>query len=250
MGFLDFLFDKEKAQRNQYRKLRKSLTNMYVQAGEREYAIQSLRELGTPEAVDVLLARFEETSPNHTTDAEEKQYVYSVLVDLGRRKDADVVTVITEYLKRINENINWPLKVLTDLTSREDMIGLIVELFEASDIEYLRNPEKKRELMLRAAEFKAPELAEQIIRFLEDDNETIRFLAVDALMAQDEDALAEEPLRKRLGEEDSLRILQKLADIFVDHQDWRIPDDEVEDVKLGLPDGYGLNKDGRITKTR
>lgn len=249
MGFFDFLLDKEKAEQKRYVKLKKTLTNMYVQAGERQYTIETLREMGTPEAIEVLLARYEETAPNHTTDAEEKEYVYSVLVDLGRRNDVDVVAVIAGYLKRVNENINWPLKVLTDLVSREDMIGLIVELLKACDIDYERNPEKKRELMLRAAEFKAPELADQIIRFLEDDNETIRFLAVDALMAQDEDELSEEPLRARLATEESLRISQKLVDIFADRSQWIIPEDEIEEVRAGLPKGYSIHSDGYIQKT-
>ncbi len=250
MGFLDFLFDKEKALERRIKKLKKTLTNMYVQAAERQYAIEQLREIGTPEAIRALLARLEDTGPNHTTDADEKQYVYSVLVDLGRRGETDVVRVLTEYLKEVDENINWPLKALTDLVSYEDMVDLVTELLEDADIRYRRNPEKKRELMLRAAEFQDPKLAEQVVRFLEDDNETIRFLAVDAIMAQDEDEIAEEPLRERLRLEDSLRIVQKITDIFVDHPGWTIPKDEREEVELGLPDGFGVHKKGHIYRKR
>lgn len=250
MGFLDFLFDKEKARERRIKKLKKTLTNMYVQVAERQYAIEQLREIGTPEAIRALLARFEDTGPNHTTDADEKQFVYSVLVDLGRRNETDVVGTLTEYLKEVDENINWPLKALTDLVSVEQMTELVVELLEAADIRYRRNPEKKRELMLRAAELQDRALAEQLVRFLEDDNETIRFLAVDAVMAQDEDDLAEEPLRERLRIEDSLRIVQKITDIFVDHPGWTIPEEDREDVELGLPEGFGVHKKGHIYKKR
>ncbi len=250
MGFLDFLFDKEKARERWLKKRKKTLSNMYTQAAERQYAVEMLREDGTPEAIRILLSRFEETNPNHTTDAEEKQFVYSVLVDLGRRNEVDVVGTITDYLKEMDENINWPLKSLEDLVSYEEMADVITELLAAADIGYRRNPEKKRELILRAAEFQSEDLAEQVIRFLEDDNEPIRFLAVDSLMAQDDDAIAEEPLRKRLGEEDSLRILQKLTEIFVDHPGWTIPDDEREDVEAGLPEGFGVHKKGHIYRKR
>ena len=121
---------------------------------------------------------------------------------------------------------------------------------DAADIGYRRNPEKKRELMLRAAEFQDRELAEQLVRFLEDDNETIRFLAVDAVMAQDEDDLAEEPLRERLRVEDSLRVVQKITDIFVDNPGWTIPEEDREEVEVGLPDGFGVHKKGHIYRKR
>ncbi len=250
MGFLDFLFDKEKAEQRRIKKLKKTLTNMYTQPSERQYAIQQLREIGTPEAIQALLARFEDTGPNHTTDADEKEYVYSVLVDLGRRGDTDVVEIVEDHLKEIEENINWPLKVVSDLISYEDMADFVTELLAASDIGYRINPEKKQELMLRAAEFEDRQLCEQLVRFLEDDNETIRFLAVDAVMAQDEDDLVEEPLCERLRIEDSIRVVQKITEIFADHPGWKIPEEAREDVEVGLPDGYGIHKKGHIYRKR
>ena len=250
MGFLDFLFDKEKARQRRLKKLKKTLTNMYVQPAERKYAIEELRSIGSEDAIRTLMARFEETGPNHTTDADDKQFVYSVLVDLGRRGEVDVVGTIADRLKELEENINWPLKVLTDLVSYEEMADLITELLEADDIGYRRNPEKKRELMLRAAEFQSPELAEQLVRYLEDDNETIRFLAVDALMAQDIEGLPQEPLMERLKQEDSLRILQKIAEIAAEHPGWKVPEDDREELEPLLPDGYGIHKKGHIYRKR
>ncbi len=250
MGFLDFLFDKEKARERRIKKLKKTLTNMYVQAAERKYAIEELRSIGSPDAIRTLMSRFEETGPNHTTDADEKQFTYSVLVDLGRRGETDVVGIIADRLKEIEENINWPLKVLTDLVSYDDMAELITELLAADDIGYRRNPEKKRELMLRAAEFQSPELADQLIRFLEDDNEPIRFLAVDALMAQDIEDLPREPLIERLQTEESLRILQKIVEICAENPGWKVPKEDREDLEPLLPDGYGIHKKGHIYRKR
>lgn len=250
MGFLDFLFDKEKAEQRRIKKLEKKLTNMYVQEAERQYAVEELRSIGTPEAIQALLSRFEETSHNHTTDPEEKQFVYSVLVDLGRRGETDVAGIITEHLKGAEENINWPLKVLSDLLSYDEFVDVLTELLSAADIGYRRNPEKKQELMLRAAEFQDPQLAEQIARFAEDDNETIRFLAVDALMAQEEEQLAEETLRERLRLEDSIRTVQKLTDIFVDNPGWTVPEDQQEEVEQNLPEGFGVHKKGHIYRKR
>lgn len=246
MGILDFLF----SNKSRVEKLEDKLTSMYAQDAERRYAMEELREIGTPEAVRALLTRFEETSHNHTTDPEEKQDVYSVLVDLGRRGEVEVDEIIIDYLREADEKINWPLKVLSELNSYDDMVDVITELLEATDIGYRRTPEKKQELMLRAAEFQDRQLAEQVARFLEDDNETIRFLAVDAIMAQEEDDLAEEPLRDRLREETSIRIVQKVTDIFYDNPGWTIPEDEREEVEQNLPDGFGVHDKGHIYRTR
>lgn len=250
MGFLDFLFDKEKAQERRIKKLQKKLTNMYVQDAERQYAVEELRSIGTPEAIQALLSRFGETSHNHTTDPEEKQFVYSVLVDLGRRGETDVVGILTNHLKQTEKNINWPLKVLSDLTSYDEMVELLTDLLEACDVGYRRNPEKKQELMLRAAEFQNRGLAEQLARFVKDDNETIRFLAVDAIMAQEEDDIAQEALGEQLRFEDSIRTIQKITDIFVDNPGWTIPDDEREEVEQNLPEGFGVHKKGHIYRKR
>jgi hypothetical protein len=250
MGLFDLFMDKEKAEEKKLRKLKKTLTHMYVQAAERQYAADQLWEKGTPEAIEVLLCRYQETNPNHTTDAEEKEYVFQLLVDLGRKGDVDVVQAVTDHLKRITENINWPLKVLMTLVDPERMVDVLVELLEASKTGYERNPEKKRELMLRAADFKDRRLAEQVARFLADDNETIRFLAVDALMAQEEEDFAREPLADCLAVEESLRIQQKIAELFADRPEWLVDEDRREEVEANLPQGYGIHKQGYIYKKR
>ena len=70
MGFLDFLFSKEKAQERQLEKIRKTLTNMWVQSPERIYAAEQLRNIGTDEALIILMERFKHTNKNTTVDNE------------------------------------------------------------------------------------------------------------------------------------------------------------------------------------
>jgi hypothetical protein len=250
MGLFDLFVDKEKAEQKRLRKLKKTLTHMYVQAAERQYAVEQLRELSTAEATAVLLARFQETNPNHTTDADEKEYVFQVLVDLGRRGEVDVVQVVVDHLKAIEENINWPLKVLIELVSPEKMVEVVIELLSEAKLGYQRNPEKKRELMLRAGDFKDRALAEALTRFLGDDNETIRFLAVDALMAQEEEDIAKEPMIECLCVEDSLRTQQKLAEIFAERPQWRIPEERKEEVEANLPKGFGVHRERHVYRKR
>lgn len=250
MGFLDFFFDEDKKEERKYSKLEKTLTNMYVQAPERGYLIEQLREMRTPEAVRILLKRFGEAAPNTTVDLEEKERVYVVLVELGRDPGLDVVGLIREHLMKVDENVNWPLKVLSDLLDYDEFVQFLVELLSDCSPEYKQNPEKKQELILRCQELQSDALAEQLVRFLEDMNETVRFLAVDAVMKQEKPELAIEPLAELLAREESLRIVQKLANAFAGFQDWKIPEALREDVAEALPEEYGIHDQGHIYKHR
>jgi HEAT repeat protein len=250
MGFLDFLFDKEKAEQRKIKKLKKTVTHMYVQPPERRYAIQTLRDIGSPDAVRAILARFEEMAPNTTVDAEDKNLAYDTLVGMAADPDLDVRGIIVDYLRGRDEKINWPMKVLSDLMDYDEFIDLVRELLETCGNEYKRNPEKKQELILRAADLKDEALTRELLRFLDDPNETIRFLAVDAVLNHGFDDIIEEPLRERLREEESLRIVKKLADAFAKKQNWKIPEDAQEDVEQALPDEFGVHKKGHIYQRR
>lgn len=250
MGLLDFLFDSEKAEERKLKKHKKTLTNMYVQDSERRYVIQQLRDLGTPEAVEILLSRFEETCHNSTIDIEEKEHVYDVLVEMGQRTDLDVAGQVREHLMETEEKINWPLKVLKDLLDYEEMTQVVAELLDTCNKGFERNPEKKQELMLQSTEIRSRELAEKLVRFLDDANETIRFLAVDAVEHQGYEDIIEEPLRERLLEEDSIRIVKKVTDLFSEHKDWKIPEDEQGQVEKMIPDDFGIHKEGHIYRRR
>jgi len=245
MGLLDLFFETDPLEKHQ-----KTLTNMYMQDSERKFAIQALHDMASEEAVEVLLTRFDETAPNTTVDIEEKEHVYDVLVDIGRSTDVDVAGMVTEHLAESQDKINWPLKVLKDLLTYEEMVEVVKDLLETCADGYQQNPEKKQELMLQSAELRDRELAEKLVDFLEDSNETIRFLAVDAVVHQEYDEIVEEPLRERLYEEDSLRNVKKIAEVFADHRDWKIPEAEQADIEQALPEEYGIHKEGHIYQRR
>lgn len=249
MGLLDFFFESDPLKKH-----KETLTNMYVQESERKYAIQALHDLALgeagSEAVEVLLCRFEETGHNTTVDVDEKEYVYDVLVEIGETSDLDVAGIITEHLAESEEKINWPLKALSDLLEYEEMIEVVKRLLDTCSGGYQQNPEKKQELMLQSAELRDPELAEKLVDFLDDPNEPIRFLAVDAVAHQEFDEIIEEPLRERLYEEDSIRIVNKITEVFAENRDWKIPEDEQAEVEKAIPEEYGIHKEGHIYQRR
>lgn len=251
MGFLDFLFDKEKAHERKLAKLKKTATHMYVQPPERKYALEQLRDIGDEEAIWAMLARFGENAPNTTVDIDEKRWTYETLVEMATDPSKPVEKVIREYLHEAEEKINWPMKVMSDLLDYEEMAELVREVLAGCDTGYQRSPEKKQELLLQAGELAGHEgLLEEVERFAEDDNETIRFHAVDVLLKHTDHEGVVDLLRDRLTKEDSLRINKRLAEAFADHKEWSIPDDEREDVERMLPDEFGVHKQGHVYRKR
>lgn len=250
MGLLDFLFDKEKSAERKLQKAEKKLTNMYLQAPERQYVITELRELGTSEAAWVLLQRYNENNPNTTLDIEEKQLVFDTLVRMARESDADVIGQIKRYVLEKEVKINWPMKVLNALLPEDDYIDFIVEVFKTCDTDYQRTVEKKQELLLRSAELKSDALAEQVARFVRDDNETIRFLALDTAFNQDPSEELSRAIFEQLLEEESLRIQQKAVPQLVGNHDFVVPEELREDVDAWLDDQYGVHKEGFVYRHR
>ena len=85
---------------------------MYLQAPDRQYVFSELQQVGTSEAVWILLKRYTENNPNTTLDIEEKQLVFELLVEMSRDAQADVVGQLKRFVMESDEKINWPMKVL------------------------------------------------------------------------------------------------------------------------------------------
>lgn len=249
MGFLDFLFDKEKAEQRRIKKMLKTVRNMYVQPQERQFTLQQLLEIGSPDAIRAILARFHESAPNTTVDIEEKEYVYDLLVDASRRKP-EIIDLVIEHIKKSESNINWPIKIIQDTHEFDEMCDFLREILKSCTIDYQRDPEKKQEVILRAADFENEELAREVARFVDDANESVRFHAVQTLVDQGFDEITQEALIRGLIHEDSLRIAQQIAKTFDQNRSWTVDDEHREAVEAALPEDYTLHRQGYIHKRR
>ncbi len=95
MGFLPFFSggtDLEKAA-----KLKPKITQKYGDPTSRQKAIDTLGDMASPEAVSVLMARYTITVDPHTTDADEKDRVFSYICSVGD----DAVAPVKDFLRRI-----------------------------------------------------------------------------------------------------------------------------------------------------
>lgn len=257
MGLFD-IFNKEKSHERKLKKYEKRVTNMFVQAQDRQFTFQDLAQMGSTEAAWILMQRFNQNNPNTTLDIEEKQLVFDHLVRMARDSEADVIGQARRYVLGVEDaqlemkefKINWPMKILERLLPSDEYITFIVEVLKGCDTEYQRSVERKQELLLRTTDLQSPELAHQIARFVKDDNETIRFLAFDAALKQDGDEVLSEAVFSQVTEEESNRITKKFGDEIVGRRDFAVPEAYREAIEEWLPTGLGIHKDGHIYKRR
>ncbi len=249
MGLLDFLFDKEKAKAREIEKLKKKLTNPWVQSPERNYAAEQLLDIGTDEAIRASLERFKMNVQNATYDSEEKMYLFNMLVGMG----PTIVDVVKDAVRKEPQQVNWLMRILDDMIKREDLVAFICELLEGMDIDYERDPEKKEQLLLRAKGFMDhQDLQQQVARFIVDDSEAIRFVAASQVVEHKED-WAQEALRDNLALEDSGRVLNLVCEAFIANEwlAWDTSSDDtqaLERIRMRLPKEYSLNDEGFIEK--
>jgi DNA-binding ferritin-like protein len=235
-------FSKERSQARKLTKCQKKLLNLYSQSVERQHAAHQLAEIGTPEAFEILLSRFEKNVPNSTIDRTEKVALHQMLTDLGDQ----ITEPIIKHIRGSAENINWPLKVLRAFKSNEFIADFIAEMLSEMDTDYSRNPVKKEELVITSQELVDDKLGEALLVFLDDANERIRFLAVEAIL-KGQNHFASSSLVSRLtGEEESLRVVTRIVEGLAD-TDWTVKGHRAA-VEGNIPDGYIITRSGTIRR--
>ena len=221
-------------------KLRKRIVNMYGHTEDRRYALVQLHDLGPELAPRRLIARFTCHCENGTIDADEKQYTSSLLIDLGR----PAVEPLKQFLKHNDKDFNWPYRTLAELVDHEELVGFLVELLNTIGPEYVRDPERKEQLILTVKSFDEDDIAKAVLPYLADDNETIRFVTADTVIAH---ARPEgiKALSKRLATEESQRILNLIATAFRD-KEWRVDPEFKDAVAERIPANFRVNDKGAI----
>ncbi|MDH3726254.1 MAG: HEAT repeat domain-containing protein [Myxococcales bacterium] len=219
------------------------VANKRAQQHERWESIQVLADDGSEEALRALLTRFTVRVDPSITDGEEKNAAFQGVVKNG---DA-AIGPVRDFLETA-DTLAWPLKILKELQSEEEVTGTLLELLSKMDIEYERDPQKKIDIIASLEERKDPRIVAVVTPFLDDMNETARFHAVCAIFAQAEAGDATDALTQALLAEESVRVRMMIVNGFIE-RDWKISGPKDEVVKK-LPDGYSLGKKGEVRKRR
>lgn len=220
------------------RKHAERAANKRAQAIDRWDSIQALARMKSVEAVAALLPRFTFYVDPSITDQEEKDAAFEAIVALGEVS----VPPVHDFLRR-TESISWSVKILDRVARPDVVIGEVLSLLSALDTEYTRDPQKKIQSLGLLEERRDPRIAAALVRFLTDANETARFHAVGAVLAQAEAVEHREALTSALCREDSVRVKQRILDGFI-AAGWGVGD-RPHEVRAALPPGYSLDATGR-----
>ena len=221
-------------------KLRKRVTQMFGHPDDRKYALHQLFEMGPELAPTRLIERFTCTCENGTYDVEEKELTKDYLVELGQAS----VEPLKTFLRENDRDFSWPFKTLTELISHEELVAFIVELLKTIGPDYVRFPERKEQLMLTLKSYDEEEIKLGVLPYLNDDNETIRFVTADTVIAHAHPK-GIEALAQRLAEEPSPRAITQIATAFRDNG-WTIDESLREKVSQNLPQDFRINSKGVI----
>ncbi len=180
---------------------------------------------------------------NMVRDEEEKDNVYEWLVGLG----LPILPVVRKHLRSAS-TLSWGLRLVTEVSDHETTWEVLSEVLEDFDPEYERDPSRKIQLMTFLGDFKDPRAAEAMLPFLEDQDETVRYVVADSLFKHG-DELARVKLLELLtnDEEESLRIKASIVEGF-EKAGWRVKGFKGKVEKLlanQLPD-YSLDGKGHI----
>ena len=217
------------------------VANKRAQKHERWESIQVLASDGSDEAIRALLTRFTIRVDPSITDGEEKNAAFHGVVQSGEA----ALEPVRDFL-RTSETLAWPLKILREIQTQEQVTTILIELLSTMDNEYERDPQKKIDLIASFEEHKDPRIVEAVTRFLEDMNETVRFHAAGAILAQDEADAALEAMSKAFLAEESVRVRMRMLDGYIE-RGWKLADVKEEATKK-MPAGYSLGKKGEVRK--
>lgn len=186
---------------------------------DRLEALQSLAKLGTPEAAAVLLKRFSFYIEPSMNDVEEKDIAFQGIAAVGE----DAVDSIVAYCEKA-ESLTWPLKLLKAILPHDAYVVEVVDLLADHDTDYARNVDPKVQLMAALTGEDAPELQVEVVRFVEDVSEPVRFQAVLTLLSLKGDESLDALVDLATSEE-SVRIRNKIAEGFAERR-WVVPSDK------------------------
>ena len=215
--------------------------NKRAQSHDRSESIQLLAQQATPEAIAALMQRFNIRVDPSITDQQEKEQTFQGIVGAGEV----AIQPVRAYLARA-ESLAWPLKILGALLSEEAVTDELLSLLSDMDTEYERDPQRKYQVLLSLNDRSDGRIAQAVVPFVQDVNETARFHAVSTVLAQDNASEVKDALLDAFVQEESVRVRAGILDGFAKNA-WSIGT-RADEVKGKLPGGFTITKKGDIHK--
>ncbi|MFO0675660.1 MAG: HEAT repeat domain-containing protein [Polyangiaceae bacterium] len=212
-----------------------------AQTYDRQEAIQALADMGTPEAAAALLKRFTFVIDPSITDQDEKEVAFNGVLKAG----PEAIPAVRHFAATA-ESLAWPMKVVKALVEEDAYVEELLLWLSKWDTEYAKFVDPKVQLLVMLEEHKHEKIREAVKPFLLDVHEPARYHAVTTTFAQD-DVVALPDILETLGDEESFRIRNKIADCLIEKA-WAIPEDKRAETRKSLPSGYTIDGEGFVRK--
>lgn len=176
------------------RKIR-TVANKRAADEDRYMAYDALAQDGSPEAIYGLLIRFTYVKDigqrSRSTDEEDKQYVYDLLLKHGERILPEVKRFLLAREGPVGSpkhSISWALRLLERIVpGPATHWEILKEVLEDNEPGYERDSSRKLELLTYLASthhLDRGEINQAVLGYLEDSDEGVRFASADTLLKQ------------------------------------------------------------------
>jgi HEAT repeat protein len=248
VGLKDLFTAEGRAEAKLKRNLAKVL-DKHAQSYDRVKAIETLRDIGSDEAIHGLLRRFNMRYDKSIEDEQEKDYVFEIVSSMGSK----AVPALRKYLKEA-ESIAWGLKILGQVAQGEPLWEVLNDLLKRIEPGYERDPTRKIQLLTFLRDLKDPRSGEVAAPFLElDVDEGVRFTAVEVLTHHGDERAPLHLSRAIVKKDQSIRIRKHATEGLIE-RGWPLPSEtehpELAQLAACLPPGYGIDKkSGKLIRT-
>ena len=156
---------------------------------DRWLALTALGEYDDPQfAVPALLARFDYNLDNGILDTREKE---QAMKSLMRYDKEAVLAIAREHLRR-TDHIAWTAKILLQLGGEQEVARALLACLDFSDVACDRaKVDKNYDVLCHLHDFDVSDLSRDIVHFLDDNDERVRFSTAEILIEQKADYAAE-----------------------------------------------------------
>lgn len=192
----------------------RAVKNPRAMKEDRWLALLALGEYPDPQfAIHALLARFEYNLDNGILDTREKEQALTSIVSF----DKDAVLKITREHMQHTDLIAWPTKILLQLGGEKEVASALLDCLDFGDIDFDRAKiDKNYDVLCHLLDFDVSELSRDIVHFLDDNDERVRFSTAEILIKQKADYAAE-VLEKFISDDsaENTRIRQSVLAAFI-----------------------------------
>ena len=232
MGLLDFFSGGAEGQLKRHSK---RATNLNAQAEDREASLQWLAQEGSEQAILGLLGRYSVTYEHQMKDLNEKQLVFELLEEMGSKVCGPI-----KIWSKTAMQFARPLQLVDRFEGEEATVTLLLDLLAQENDPF--KPEKKRQILIKLAEYTDDRIVPGIDDCLRDFDEGIRYAAVEALLSQSDEGI-QASLAQCIADdkEESNRLRVRIAEAF--HQrGWGLGE-QAEAVAARPPHGWTVTGD-------